>query len=82
MKLIDVIVKNVGDDVSTEQFVKNLGYDACTLNEDAIRIGTVADGINRADVYSLAFGGWHISTQTAEFYTDDDPAGDPSFRPA
>ena len=81
MKLVDIIIKNFGDGVATEGYVRSLGYDVCTLNEEATRIGTVADGINRADVYSLAFGGWHISTQTAEFYTDDNPAGDPSFRP-
>ena len=71
--LRQVITEAVGDDNATEKYFAELGYDDDTLDDEARLIGTVPDGINRAKVYVPSCGGWHVSTQVYEYWTEEEP---------
>lgn len=73
--LRQVIAENVGHDIATPEYFAGLGYDADALNDEAPLIGTCPNGINEAEVYMPSCGGYHISTQTTEFYQEEEPAG-------
>jgi len=77
MKLIELIKANVGDDLVDDEYLNELGYDDETLNDPVEFYGTIWDGLNRAKVYKVSCGGYHISTCGPEYYTDDDPANNP-----
>lgn len=71
--LRQIIIEAVGEEFATEKYFSELGYSEETLAGEARFIGTVPDGINRAKVYVPACGGWHISSQVYEYWTEDEP---------
>ena len=73
--LRQIITEAVGEDIATEKYFDDLGYDQETLDDEARFIGTVPDGINRAKVYVPSCGGWHVSTQVYNYWVEDEPEG-------
>lgn len=64
--LREIIIENVGDDVADNRYFEELGYHPDNLEEIPDHLGK----INGADVWKLSTG-FHISTDTAEFYAED-----------
>jgi len=73
--LRQIITEAVGEDNATEKYFSELSYSEETLAGEARLIGTVPDGINRAKVYAPSCGGWHVSTQVYEYWTECVPEG-------
>ncbi len=69
--LKEIITESVGEDIATKEYLAELGYSEETLDAEAPFVGTVPDGINRARVHAPSCGGWHISTQVYEYWTED-----------
>ena len=77
MTLIKMIAENCGtDEKGALQTLINCGYgtDPDYHNQAVYLIGTVPDGINRAEVYELPGYGYHVSSQSAETFFEDLPA--------
>ena len=67
--LKEIITKNVGKDVATDQYLYGLGYDSDSLNAKAKLIAKFKNGVSiyATDVY----GGYHISYPIEEKFNDD-----------
>lgn len=78
MTLVELIKENTGNTLEgAAEHAAELGYVEDYAQSQSVKeIGTCPDGINKARVYELdCTGGYHISSQSAEEYSEELPEG-------